>query len=354
MSDSIDDGVVDCAVHPQVTGDEIRERLPEPWRSRSFPSWQRAFYVHPESEFAAEFESGLTLPGSDPEIAVAKVFGQHVEHAILVPPGRNLQPEPDMEAAICSAINEWLAERWLARDPRFWGSIRVSPRHPEAAVREIERWADHPAMVQVCVPLQAHAPYGQRQYFPIWEAAARYGLPVAVHLDPGSSIEYWPTPAGYPRRFVEYASLVSLSAAYHLTNLVAEGVFERLPALRFVLVDGGYEMLLAFSYRFNMYWRSVRAELPWLRKLPSRYTGEQVRFCLQLLDAPTSPEEMAESLAWGGGDEACLFGSHYPYWNYAGVESTARLLPTAARATVMGKNAATLYRLRERSPSLPA
>ena len=57
--------IVDAAAHPVVRhGDELREYMPEPWRSRPFPGPERYQYAAPDGEYAERPESGL--PGSDP------------------------------------------------------------------------------------------------------------------------------------------------------------------------------------------------------------------------------------------------------------------------------------------------
>jgi predicted TIM-barrel fold metal-dependent hydrolase len=49
-----------------------------------------------------------------------------------------------MGAAICSAVNDWIAEKWLNQDPRLRASIVVPPQAPLLALEEIVRndaWA---------------------------------------------------------------------------------------------------------------------------------------------------------------------------------------------------------------------
>ena len=107
---------------------------------------------------------------------------------VLLPLTRGLHPNVNLATAICAATNAWLADRYLATDPRLYGTIRVEPRDPIAAVAEIERWAGHPQIVQVGVPTQSLSPYGSPAYLPIWRDAAARGLPIAVHTDGGSGV----------------------------------------------------------------------------------------------------------------------------------------------------------------------
>ncbi|MCL4508014.1 MAG: hypothetical protein M1296_00650 [Chloroflexi bacterium] len=50
----------------------------------------------------------------------------------------------------------------------------------------------------------AYEPYGQRRYPPIYEAAERNGLPVAIHPGTeGASVAGPPTAAGFPHFYLE-------------------------------------------------------------------------------------------------------------------------------------------------------
>ena len=50
--------------------------------------------------------------------------------------------------------------------------------------------------------------------------------------------------------------------ADQLTSLVCEGVFERFPELRIVLIEGGIAWLPPLMWRLDRAWRLLRAEAP--------------------------------------------------------------------------------------------
>ena len=339
-------GLVDAAAHPVVrVSDELREYMPEPWRSRSFPGPERYEYAWPEGENLADAELEGALSGSDPVAFRDHLRAAGSDVAILLPLTRGLLPNVDLATAICAATNDWLASWMNEHDDsvHYYGSIRVNPADPAAAVREIERWAGHPRMVQVAVPTQAHAPYGQRAYFPLWEAAALRSLPIAVHLDGGASIDFPPTPVGYPRLAIEFAVLAPLIAAFHLTSLIAEGVFARLPDLRFVFADGGLDAMTPIVWRLDKDWRATRDEVPWTTQLPSRYVRDHVRFVAHRLDA--APVEHAD--AWHAvtdAGELLMYGSNYPAWNTAD-PSLFDDAGSLVRERILSENARELYAL---------
>jgi uncharacterized protein len=349
-SPSFDGAAIDAAVFPQlVHPDELRDFMSEPWKSRSLPPPHSYHFTPPAEEYYRAAWPAVGVPGSDPELLSADVFAEGgADYAILVPLTRGLLPDVDLANAVCRGTNEWLAQSWLDAwnsDGRFRGSIRVNPDDPGQAVREIEHWADHPYMVQVAVPLESQHPYGKRAYLPIWEAAARHNLPVYFHTEGGSGIEFPPTPVGYCRYYAEYRVLSPLNMFYHLSSLIAEGVFDRLPQFRVVFGDGGADIVMPLMWRMDMTWRSTRMEMPRARGLPTSYLCDHVRFGTQALEGPE--DETARATWYAANDAAAfqVFGSHYPFWSFASRRQTEMLLPEAYRHRVMSANASVLYAL---------
>ncbi|HVB11018.1 MAG TPA: amidohydrolase family protein [Bacillota bacterium] len=325
--------ILDCAVHPAPkAGDDLRAYMPEPWRSRPFPGLQRYFYPAPNGEADPQ---GAT----DPEQTAQDVLGS-ASAAILLPLTRGLLPDADLAAAICRATNDWLAAEWLTR-PGFYGSIRISPADPAQAVAEIERWAGDPRMVQVAVTMQSHQPYGQRAFAPIWEAAARSSLPVAVQIDGGSGVEYQSTPVGEGHHYFEWSALYPLNFGVHLASLIAEGVFARLPDLQFVFADGGLDMLPPLQWRMDKNWRPTRHEIPWVDRTPSAYLREHVRFLTRRREGPADAATRGRWLQLADAGNLLLYGSGYPGWDQcdpaaatlgADAEMSAQILGASARA----------------------
>ncbi len=93
-----------------------------------------------------------------------------------------------MGAALCHAVNEWIAREWLDREPRLRASIVVTGQSPELAAEEIEhRAADH-RFVQVLLLASSELMLGRRYHWPIYRAAERFGLPIGIHA--GSMYRY--------------------------------------------------------------------------------------------------------------------------------------------------------------------
>lgn len=345
MSQSTD--FIDCAVHPQVPqADDLRKYMDEPWHTRPFPGPQRYYYPALQGEYLKDVEQGA-LAGSDPALASERVFGDgRVSKAILLPLTRGLLPDVDVGSAICRGTNRWLAETWLDKDNdhgRFYAAIRINPSDPAGSVGEIEQWAAHDRFVAVGVPLQSTAPYGQRQYFPIWEAAAAHGLPIMVKLEGGSGIDYWPTAVGFPNHYIEYMALAPLNYSYHLVSLIAEGVFSRLPEVRFVFSDGGHDLLGPFVWRMDKNWLPTRNETPWVTEKPSDYVARHVRFCTRKNEGPAGvpPEKW---LALSGAKDLLIYGSGYPFHYTLDPDAAVAGMSDECRRAVSSGNAEAFFK----------
>ena len=377
--------MIDTLVIPfPRNGNDIRQYMREPWRTRPFPVPHRYLFPAPTGqppygEWQASARGGgvtdqdvgalkrtnlvylardaAALPASDPQVVIEHLDAIGAEQAILMPLTRGIAPDVDMGSVICAATNDWLADTWLGEREgedggRFLGTIRVNPRDPVAAAREVQRWAGDGRMVQVGVPLEAHAPYGQRAYAPLWETIAELDLPVAVRADGGSGVDFPPGPNGFPHLFIEYASLRSMNFIYHLTSLICEGVLDRHPNLRFVFTDGGHDVLLPLMWRMDMEWPIAKSETPWAAKLPSEYLEPHVRFTTSRLEGPSDPAVAERWRQRSDAAELLMFGSQFPHWTGAAGEPWGHDADPGTRQRVFEDNARRFYRLDRRSAAV--
>lgn len=344
----MNDGIFDVAVHPAMASSAlIRDYLKDPWRRRGLLAPDRYEYPVPGGGYWSGAASKTAPPGSDVAILDADLFSTGARRsAVLIPYTRGLLPDVTLSSAVCAATNDWLRDTWLSRSDgsgRFLGTIRVDPRDPRAAVAEIERWASDSQMVQIAVPLESHHPYGQRQFEPVWQAAAAHRLPVAIISDDGGGIEFAPTTSGYAAYFSEYGVLMPLNGLHHLLSFIMEGVLERLPDLKLVFVDGAGDVVLPLFWRTDKDWRAIKVEVPWVKRVPTEYVLANCRFCVSRLEGPTS-----EALRSGWFDisraaQLFLYGSRYPRWNYFPAQDASALFPTEIRSRIMSENARDLY-----------
>ncbi len=252
----------------------------------------------------------------------------------------------DMGAAFARALNAWIAAEWLDRDPRLRASIVLPVQSPELAVAEIERWAGDPRFVQVLMLVGGDMPLGKRAYWPIYAAAERHGLAVGIHA--GSSYHNPPTPVGWSSTHTE--DYVNQSQAFQsqLSSLICEGVFNRYPALKVVLLESGFTWLPAHIWRLTKFWRGLRMEIPWVDRAPMDIVRSNVRFSLQPVDGPPDAASLARLIEHMQSDELLLFSTDYPHWQFDGTDAMpAGISPALARKIMIDNPRATYGRIKE-------
>jgi len=223
----------------------------------------------------------------------------------------------DMAAALCSAVNQWVAKELLDREPRLRASILVPAHSPQLAVAEIERRATDRRFVQVLLPVMGDTLLGKRALWPIYAAAEKHDLAIGIHA--GGTFRHAPTGSGWPSYHVE--DYVAGSGAFEsqLLSLLTEGVFQKFPGLKFVLIESGFTWLPTLMWRTSKTWRGVRPEIPWIDRPPAQIIRDSLRCTLQPVDAPSGyPERLARTLDHVGSDRMLLFSTDYPHWHFDG------------------------------------
>jgi uncharacterized protein len=346
--------VIDTDIHNIVSERRVMDYLSEPWRSR-YESGSRGpghlGYWNPNGVMRSDTKlpDGTRIENSPQNLARHFLDVYDLEYGVLVPAGAlhvGLSPDPDFAAAVVAANNDVIVDDWLPADPRFRASLVVSPADPTSAAAEIRRHGSHPGMVQVVMPSGARMPYGQRFFHPIYEAAQEMGLPVAIH--PGSEgvgISGSPSAAGYPSTYIEWHTGLVGSYIAHLTSLVTEGVFQKFPRLKFVLIEGGVSWLPPILWRLDKNWKALRQTVPWLDRAPSEVVADHVMLTTQPIEEPNDPEHLRQLLRMFPAEKMLMFATDFPHWDGDTPEFAARWLPPELVDPVMGETARQLYGL---------
>jgi uncharacterized protein len=290
-------------------------------------------------------DSGAT-PGSD----LALLQSQHldfygVDIGIMGPLSFSGQGEinPDLSAAMARAINDWQIHVMARPEPRLKASVVVPFEEASASVKEIERIGADPSIAQAFMLTRSQDPLGNRRYWPIYEAAAAHDLPVAMHVFGAGGHAY--TGAGWPSYYIEEGSGHSTSCQTVVTSLVMEGVFERIPKLKVVIVEGGFGWLPALTWRLDKLFETMRDEVPHLKRRPSDYIREHIWLTTQPMEEPADRQHLADVVSWVGADRL-LFASDYPHWDF---DDPFRAFPAsigeADKTRMLTENGKAVYRL---------
>lgn len=345
--------IVDADIHPHALSRDIEGRLARQHRRRWEMFGNRV--PNPPMMYPRVRNSGFRLdswpeggfPGSDLGMLREQLLDEFdIDHGVLIPlQGHSWgTEEPGYAAALCRALNDWLAEKWLGVEPRLRSSIAVPIESPDLAAAEIRLRAGDPRFVQVLLSTGGESGYGRRRYWPIYAAAAEAGIPVAAHT--GGQEQH--RGAGWPSFYLEEHVWNGNMMAAFLTSMLCEGVFEEFPSLRVLCVEGGVAWAGPLMWALDDAWRMLREDVPRLRKPPSEYIREHVWFTTQPIEEPERIEDLDAALRQIGMSEKILFASDYPHWDFDSPKQAARLLPAAPRENIMGANAARLYGLGER------
>jgi uncharacterized protein len=289
-----------------------------------------------------------SAPGADPAFTAQQLLDANgIDRAVLIGGevlGLGAMPDPDAAMMIASAYNDWIADSWLSADDRYRSNLVVGPQDPVLAAKEIRRAAADRRFVAVLLPL-TNILMGQRHYYPIYEAAAELGLPITVHPNSGEGIFRTSPPmaGGTPTYYVEWHSGLSQVFQANLISLVCHGVFERFPQLKVVLTEGGLGWIPDVTWRLDKNAKGLRDEVPWIRRLPSEYIADHVRFTTQPLPEPRRRHHLHVLCEIAQAERTLMFSSDYPHWDFDDPRHALTALPAEIRRRVSAENAVETY-----------
>lgn len=336
---------IDCDVHPRLPMEaDLSPYLDSYWREMfdyrginrlelmSYPV-STLPYRRPGYEKAAEDAASLGKALLDPLDLSAAILN--------VISGAHAAYDPYLATVLCEATNRWIAAEWLDVDPRLRGSLLVPFQNPEAAVREIEKYADDRRFVQVLTIVMGDHPLGQRIYWPIYEAMARNGFVLGIH--PGSSYRHAPTQCGFPSFRVEEMVGQSQVFASQVASLVAEGVFGKFPDLKVVLIESGVSWLPGLMWRMSKDWKGARIEVPWVQEPPAQVVARHVRLTVQPFDSPLEAREVEWIIEHLGSEDMLLFSTDFPHRHRGELNDWPVMLPARLAPKIACDNVLATY-----------
>jgi uncharacterized protein len=286
-------------------------------------------------------------PGSDLELMRKQHLDANgVEIGMLVALSRGGMEERNLDfaAALSRAVNDWQLETWVKPEPRLRAGIVVPQEDAAYSASEIESRASDRRFVQVLFSPRASDPIGHRRYWPIYEAAERNNLPIGLH-SAGFSGGHPSTGSGWPTYYMQEHYAFSTSMQSVVTSLIFEGVFDRFPNLKIVLIEGGFSWAPALGWRMDKHWERMRSEIPHVKRPPSEYLRERFWFTTQPIEEPQKPEHLADVIGWLGWDRL-IFSSDYPHWDFDHPRHAFKFaLTDAQKAMVFRGNAKAVYGL---------
>ena len=340
-----DNRVIDADVHPRLPLPSDLAAYMEPyWREavelRGIESWESISYP---THAPLTHDPAIGMADTDPVALARHTLGAGADNVALL---NTLFPvttfrDANLGAAFARACNDWLADRFLTKEPRFRGSLLIPWGAPDLAVAEIERWKDDHRFVQILGLVFGERPLGHRAYWPIYEAAERYGFAIGVHA--GSSYHHAVTGSGWPSYLIEDYAAQAIGFHTQLGSFIVEGVFVKFPTLKVVMIESGVTWAPPYLWRLAKFWRGVRLEAPWLERPPLDFVKSNVRFTTQPFDGPLDAGTIARLVDQLGSDEILLYASDTPHHHAVSSGMLLNLLPATATRRILSENAAATY-----------
>jgi uncharacterized protein len=326
--------IADCDIHPaRATKTELYPFLASRWQEHLETYDKHAYQgmmegpPYPKAQPNASRRDAYPPEGGPQGSSLSFMQKQHLDPnnvvlGVLNPlaTGQGIRNQ-DLAGAICSAINDWQIEKWTSKDSRLKGSIVVANEDGQAAAAEIRKRAGDKNFVQVLLLSRNVEPLGQRRYWPIYEAAEDAGLPVGVHAFGfgGNPI----TASGWPSYYIEEMVGHSQCQQTVLASLVLEGVFERHPKLKMIMIEAGFGWTPSLCWRLDKVWQRLRSEVPHIKRPPSEYIRERIYWTTQPMEDPERRQDLFDVIDWIGWDKL-LFATDYPHWDF---DEPSRVLP---------------------------
>jgi predicted TIM-barrel fold metal-dependent hydrolase len=253
------------------------------------------------------------------------------------------------------AANDWTIDQWLTHDPRFYGLVLVSTGMPEEAAAEIRRVGTHERMVGIALGANGLGlPFGHPAYHPIYEAASELGLPIVIQVgsDAMTDMIVPPVAGGMPTTYAEYKVLGGQPSMTHAVSLITEGVFDRHPDLRVLMLGCGVAWLPGYLWRLDWWWKTNRLEAPWMQMPASEYFLRHMRITTYGFEWPQEPERLVRALnTLPNVENLLMYASGWPNSDFENPDEIAAKLPEAWRGKVMHENAEAFFRWPATAPS---
>ena len=299
--------VIDADGHVLERDRELREFLPAHFRP---PSGKREYPLFSWDGWARGALSPQQREHPSVDLWLRFLDATEIALTVLYPnEGLNigLQRDRDWALALARAYNDWLHQEFLSVNPRFQGVALLAPQEPLEAAKELDRAVRDLGMVGGMLPgvMSPMRGLGLPEFDPIYQAAERLDVPLAVHSGPAVELGL--------EHFQSFAGVYPLSHPFaqmqQLTSMMIHGVFERFPKLRVAYLESGCGWVPYLADRLNESWERRLTRWPHPIK---RAPGEIMRGG-NLFYACEREERLLAAVAEVVGAGQLLWASDFPH-----------------------------------------
>jgi predicted TIM-barrel fold metal-dependent hydrolase len=290
----------------------------------------------------------LRAGGYDPRERIKDLDAEEIDIAVLYPT-TSLRiaglTDPELAAALCGAYNDWLADFCRVDPKRLIGVGLVPILDVDAAIAEAQRAVGELGFRGIFLRPN---PVSGRNWFhpayePFWYAVEEMGVPIGFHEGTTMNV-----PTAGADRFVLHWHQHMISHPHEqqiaLMSLIAGGVMERHPKLRFAFLESGAGWIAHWLERMDEHVEYFDWEVEGLTLTPTEY------FLRQGFIAGDPTERAIPAMAALVGDHVIGWATDYPHPDaiFPGAARAIRDrtdIPEESKRKILGENAAKFYGL---------
>jgi len=208
--------------------------------------------------------------------------------------------ESALAAELDRRANERIAD-WVRRHPaRFTGSFTIPMHHMDAAIRELDYAVTKLGLRIANVSSNAGGAYlGDEKFREFWEAVAHHDFAVLIHPHGVSDPRF--------QKFALWNGVGQpIEETMAISSLIYEGILERFPGVKVVIVHGG-GYLPHYSRRLDRNYTMHPISAQNIKKIPTEYLR-----CLYY-DSCVYGNDVLEALIRRVGADRIVVGTDYPF-----------------------------------------
>jgi len=310
---------------PGMTAQDVGGRIPH-----------QAALAEPVPETAAHRDITLVHRAMDSmSIDIQVVFPQPMLEI-------GLHPRPEVATQLLMAYNRWFTDTILGTDPRIKTMLGLPFENPEASLRTVREYADHPGVIGFLVTSQRSVGVHRNEYMPLYAELQERGMPLGFHAGPNQNDSMTST----MNKFLSAHAISFVTCNMtHLTNWVINGMGERFPNLKVIWIESGLAWVPFMMQRLDHEYQLRQSDAPLLTKMPSDYMREMY-FTSQPLEI-TDLGLLESTFRAVDAEHSLLYSSDWPHWDFdvPGRIMTIPFLTEQAKRNILGENARKLFNL---------
>ena len=213
------------------------------------------------------------------------------------------------------------------------------------SVKELRRAVEELKFVAVAAPpiSASKKNLDDPDLFPFFAEAERLNVPVCIHVGAGDGVPAATERFDHP--FFTHAMAHPFEQMIASLCVVAGGLLERFPRLKFAFMEAGCGWVPYWMERLDEHYEILQPTVPWLTKPPSEYMKSG-----QMFYAFEMEEKMLPYVAEFVGAERLVFATDYNHSDSKFPHTVEEVmerkdLSDALKAKIMGENAQKLYSL---------